>query len=106
MWVCAPKTVVKNLVLVKDVPKEKFGLSRTVNLPGQTVKVSAILDALEQVGGKEARALVQEKRDAATEKIVLGWPYRFDIGRANSLGLAGDCSLREIVEDFAASLKQ
>lgn len=39
MWVCSPETVVRNLVLVKDVPKDKFGSNRTVNLPGITITV-------------------------------------------------------------------
>lgn len=106
MWVCAPPTVVKNLVLVKDIPKEKFGMSRMVNLPGQTVKVSQILDALEKVGGKERRDLVEEKRDPVTEEIVYGWPERFDTARAKSLGLVDDCSLVELVQAYAATLKQ
>ncbi|CZR69314.1 related to nucleoside-diphosphate-sugar epimerases [Phialocephala subalpina] len=46
MWVASPKNVVKNLVAIKDVPKDKFGAAqgRTVNLPGQTVTVREILE--------------------------------------------------------------
>jgi nucleoside-diphosphate-sugar epimerase len=70
MWVCSPQTVVKNLLAIRTVPKEKFGTSRTVCLPGQTVTVKQILDALEAVGGKETRALVEKKRDTEVERIV------------------------------------
>ncbi|KAL1624722.1 hypothetical protein SLS56_007698 [Neofusicoccum ribis] len=107
MWICSPATVVKNLIAVKDIPKEKFGgLTRTVNLPGVTVKIADILEALEAVGGKEKRALVEEKVDPAIEKIVLSWPERFDISRALDLGLSQDGSLIETVKAYAASLKQ
>jgi hypothetical protein len=34
------------------------------------------LDALLEVGGKERRALVEEKYDAATDKIVQSWTPR------------------------------
>lgn len=70
MWICSPKTVVKNLVYARTVPKEKFGISRIVNLPGITVAVQDILDALETVGGKEKRALVTKQVDEKVENIV------------------------------------
>ena len=105
MWVCSPLTTVKNLVLVKDIPKEKFGWNRTINLPGQTVKVAEILDALEKVGGKEKRALVEHKPDASIEAIVGSWPERFDTSLAKKLGLVDDVSLVDLVEAFASTLK-
>lgn len=107
MWVCSPKTVVKNLVAIKDVPRDKFGKNRgrVVNLPGQTVNVGQILAALESVGGQEALSLVEEKRDPNVEAIVASWPARFDIAVAKSLGLSLDISLTEEVESFAKSLK-
>ncbi|KAM0323878.1 hypothetical protein ACHAQA_008459 [Verticillium albo-atrum] len=105
LWVCSPKTVVKNLVKVKDVLKEALGDSRIVNLPGITVTVQEILDALETVGGKEAVGLVEEKRDPAIEAIVLTWPSRFDVSRAYGLGLEPDGTVLDAVKAFAAILK-
>lgn len=109
MWVCSPATVVRNLVAVKDVPAARFeGLmpGRTVNLPGVTVRIAEILEALEEVGGKEARALVDEKVDEATERIVKSWPERFDVERAVGLGLVRDGPLIETVRAYAESLKR
>jgi len=85
MWICSPTTVVKNLVLVKDVPGEKFGLSRTTNLPGLTVTVQEILDALEEIGGKEKVALVEKKLDSKIDAIVRSWPAEFNTNRAFQL---------------------
>jgi nucleoside-diphosphate-sugar epimerase len=70
MWVCSPQTVVRNLVALRSVEKGKFGLSRVVCLPGQVVGVGKILDVLEEVGGKQARELVEKKRDEDIERIV------------------------------------
>jgi len=70
MWICSPKTVIRNLVFARTIAKEKFGLSRTVNLPGITAKVGDILDALEAVGGKEKRDLVKKQKDKKVEDIV------------------------------------
>lgn len=105
MWVCSPETVVRNLVAVKDIPKEKFGISRVLNLPGKTVTVQEILDALEKVGGVQKRALVREERDPKIEAIVGSWPARFDTSRAQNLALAEDGELEETVRRFAASEK-
>ncbi|KAF2092533.1 NAD-dependent epimerase/dehydratase [Rhizodiscina lignyota] len=105
MWVCSPKTTVKNLVLVKDIPKEKFGLNRTINLPGQTVTVAQILTALEQVGGQKALDLVERKPDEVIQRIVGSWPDKFDTSLAKSLGLVDDVSLVELVQAYAATLK-
>ncbi|KAF2475965.1 NAD(P)-binding protein [Lindgomyces ingoldianus] len=99
MWVCSPETVVRNLVAVKDVPKDRFGRNkgRVVNLPGQTVKVGEILEALEEVGGKEAVGLVEEKVDPRVEDIVASWPSRFDVSVAKGLGMVEDVSLTEVL---------
>ncbi|KAF2732659.1 NAD-dependent epimerase/dehydratase [Polyplosphaeria fusca] len=107
MWVCSPKTVVKNLVAIKDIPQDRFGKNqgRVVNLPGQTVSVGQILAALEAVGGQKALNLVEEKRDPKVEAIVASWPARFNIAVAKSLGLSLDISLAEEVESFARSMK-
>lgn len=107
MWVCSPKTVVKNLVAIKDVPKSKFGQNkgRVVNLPGQTVNVGSILEALGKVGGEKALALVEEKLDPKVEAIVASWPARFNTAMAKGLGLIEDSSLEEEVQSFAKSLK-
>jgi nucleoside-diphosphate-sugar epimerase len=107
IWMCSPATIVKNLIAIKDIPVEKFGgLTRVVNLPGVTVKLADILGALETVGGKEARALVEEKVDPVIEKIVLSWPEKFDTSKALGLGLSQDGPLIETVRAYAATLKK
>lgn len=102
MWICSPATVIKNLVLAKDIPKEAFGESRSVNLPGLKVSVQEMLDALEEVGGKERRALVEEKYDAAVDKIVQSWTPNFDTARAIQLGFVEDVPMVENIKQFAS----
>jgi nucleoside-diphosphate-sugar epimerase len=70
MWVCSPQVVIENLVRLRDVPGERLGMHRVVCLPGQTVSVRQILDALEAVGGKEKRELVEKRKDLVNEAIV------------------------------------
>lgn len=100
LWICSPYTVVKNLVYAKDVPKDAFGNSRSVNLPGIKVSVQEMLDVLEQVGGKEKRDLVEEKYDSDVDAIVQGWSPNFDISWARKLGFSEDIPLIESVKRY------
>lgn len=111
LWVCSTRTVIKNLIIARDIPAERFrevvtrGSSRIVNLPGTTVTVQEMLDTLLHVGGKEARQLVKEIPDPSVEKIVGSWPAEFDIARALDLGFAEDGDLvrtfKEYLEDYS-----
>ncbi len=104
IWICSPRTVVKNLIFARDIPKEKFPGTRIVNIPGITVTVQQMLEALRVVGGDEAVKLVEDEKDEVTERIVLSWPLRLDTSRAKMLGFAEDGpldqTLREYIEDY------
>lgn len=104
MWICSPATVIKNLIKVKEIPGGEFGGSRIVNLPGITVTVQDILDAVEQVGGEEAVRLVREEEDEALCRIVKSWWPWFDDSRAMGLGLEADGTLLDAVKAFKARL--
>lgn len=101
MWICSPYTVVKNLLHSRDIPKEAFGESRSVNLPGLKVSIQEMLDALEEIGGKERRALVEEKYDADIDKIVQTWTPDFNPARAIKLGFSEDVSMVENIRQYA-----
>lgn len=106
LWVCSTRTIIKNLIIAKTIEEERFKgqQSRVVNLPGITVTVEEMLEALKKVGGEEALGLVVEDKNIEVERIVGSWPSRFDTGLARSLGFVGDGSLevavKEYVEDY------
>jgi nucleoside-diphosphate-sugar epimerase len=104
VWICSPYTIVKNILFAREVPKEAFGDSRSVNLPGLLVTVQEMLDALEKIGGPEKRALVEEKYDADVDRIVQGWSPLFDNARARKLGFSDDIPYVENIKKFAASV--
>ncbi|QKX62031.1 uncharacterized protein TRUGW13939_09187 [Talaromyces rugulosus] len=103
VWICSPYTIVKNLLHAREVPKEAFGDSRSVNLPGLLVTVQEMLDALEKVGGAEKRALVEDKYDADIDKIVQSWSPLFDNARARQLGFSDDIPFIENIKKFAST---
>lgn len=101
IWICSTRTVIKNLMHARDIPAEKYeGDSRTVNLPGVTVSIHDMLAALKAVGGQEALDLVEDKRDAVTEKIVESWPAKYDTSRAAKLGFADDGTLEQALQEY------
>ena len=104
LWICSPRTVVKNLIHARDIPVAEFGSSRIVNLPGKTVSVREMLEALETVGGRKAVDMVEEKRDEATERIVESWPTSLDTSQATDLGFHNDEPLEQTlkanIEDY------
>ena len=71
-----------------------------MSLPGKTVSVNEMLEALEKVGGKEALDLVEEKRDEATERIVESWPTSLDTSLATDLGFRDDVSLEQTLKAY------
>ncbi|KAL8679387.1 MAG: hypothetical protein Q9186_004322 [Xanthomendoza sp. 1 TL-2023] len=107
VWICSPRTVVKNLIHARDIEPERYrGGSRVVNLPGITVSIHKMLETLKATGGQEALDLVEERIDAPTEMIVKSWPAKYDTSRAAQLGFSDDGplerTLKEYIEDYGS----
>ncbi|KAF7297150.1 ABC bile acid [Mycena indigotica] len=91
VWVASPETTIKNLIIAKDIPADRFAShSRVVYLPGFTATIREELEALETVGGKEALDLVKFKDDPVDRRLVLSWPAHFDLSYPLSLGFIQD----------------
>lgn len=104
LWLCSPRTAVSNLVHALAVPGEAVGAWRVINMPGISVTVAEMLDALEDVAGPEVRELVYEEPDPVAAQIVQSWPSDFEVSRALSLGFQPDRGFRAAVEEFRDSL--
>ncbi|KDQ49996.1 hypothetical protein JAAARDRAFT_142575 [Jaapia argillacea MUCL 33604] len=101
-WVASPSTTMKNFIISKHIPAEKFfPHTRVVCLPGFTTTIRQELEALEKVAGKEALKLVKFKDDATNRRVVSSWPARFDNSYAIGLGFAVDeGGMVPVVEQF------
>lgn len=102
MWICSPKVVVKNLVYAGNIPASRYTAykSRTVNLPGITVSVHDMLDALKAVGGESVLKLVKKVDDPKVKAIVESWPDNLQTQRAKELGFLDDQPLSDTVRDY------
>ena len=97
MWILSPERAVDALIHAMELSDEAWGWNRTLNVPGITASVGDALDVLARVGGAETAKLVRFEPDPAIERIVLGWPARFETERANRLGFRGDTDIEAII---------
>lgn len=102
MWIASPRCIVASLLHAHGLPAAAFGMNRIVSLPGLTVSVREMVEALRAVAGEEAVSRIDWQRDEAISRIVAGWKARFAPERALALGFPQDRSMREIVEAFIA----
>ncbi|MEI6837701.1 MAG: D-erythronate dehydrogenase [Alcaligenaceae bacterium] len=96
----SPDTTIAGILAVVEATREAFGGRTALNLPALTVTVGQMLEALEQVAGKDVASLVTIKPDPAIEKIVGGWPSKFDCERTHRFGLKPDASYQAIIEQY------
>ncbi|MCK2045865.1 D-erythronate dehydrogenase [Chromohalobacter moromii] len=100
LWLSSPRAVVGNLRHALQLDGDALGEWRTLNLPGITVTVTQLLDALERQAGAETRALVDFEPDAAIDKIVASWPGGLDIERPLSLGFQADVDVDTVIHAY------
>jgi nucleoside-diphosphate-sugar epimerase len=100
LWIHSPGKVVENFIHAAHIPAQAFKNNRVVNLPGLTVTVKDMVDALASVAGKETADLIDWEPDAFIQSIVLTIPREFDTKKAMALGFHGDESLPDIIKEF------
>ncbi len=105
LWVTSPRAAVAALIHAHELSPTAWqaGGGRALNLPGLSVTVAQMLEALREVGGADAAARVRFEPDAGIESIVGGWPARFDTRRAQALGFTGEADFAAVVRAYAAA---
>ena len=98
--VSSPARTVDGLIAVYEASREAFGGRTALNLPALNVRVSEMLDALEQVAGSAVRARVRFERDERIAGIVANWPIGASAARAARLGLLAHDNFADIVRQY------
>ena len=106
VWITSPRYAGAGLIAAYSTPQERWGSRIAVNLPGLSVRVSEMRDALRRKAGDAVAARVRVAVDDTISRIVGGWPWRFDTARARALGLAGPANMDEIVAEYVADYPQ
>jgi nucleoside-diphosphate-sugar epimerase len=98
--VSSPQRTVEGLIAVYEPSREAFGGRTALNLPALNVRVSEMLDALEQVAGSAVRSRVRFERDERIAGIVANWPAAASAARAARLGLFAHDNFADIVRQY------
>ena len=100
VWILSPRKVVECFLHAEELPAESWGPSRAVALPGLTVSLTDMVEALREIGGDKVVNRIRWEPDPDVERVVYGWPVRFAPRRALEMGFQADSNIHEIVEAF------
>ncbi|KAI0413944.1 putative nucleoside-diphosphate-sugar epimerase [Xylaria grammica] len=104
-WMCSPKTLVYNILVALKLPRDSLAPHRrAINMPGFAVTVQDMLDALEEVGGKDKLAFVREEEVPELRNVLYSWADDFDNSLGLSLGMKQDTSFKNSVRDYVETL--
>jgi nucleoside-diphosphate-sugar epimerase len=100
MALASPRRVVAALAQALDLPGEALGANRSLQLPGFSVAVGAMAEAVRRAGGEAAHARIRWQPDPAIAAIIGSWPRALAAARAEALGFAADADIDEAVAAF------
>jgi len=102
MCLLSPRKVVQAFVHAQAIAAANLGWTRVVQLPGITLSVGQMLEALQEVAGANVVRRVQFEPDSRIQKIIDGWPTAFGAERALALGFTADQSMQSVIRAFIA----
>ena len=100
MALASPRSVVAALHHAHELPGETFGANRSLQLPGFSVAVGEMTQAVRRAGGEAAYSRIRWQHDPEIEAIVAGWPKALAAPRAKALGFTADANIDAAVEAF------
>lgn len=100
MWLSSPRRAVDNLIVAHEAPASAFAHTRSINVPGISTSVDAMLASLRRVAGDAVADRVSFREDAAIDRIVRTWPVNFDTAFARSLGMGADADFDAIIRQY------
>ncbi|HWD57019.1 MAG TPA: D-erythronate dehydrogenase [Stellaceae bacterium] len=100
MALASPRRIVASLAHALDIPEEAIGQNRTLQLPGYSVSVGEMAEALRRAGGETAYRRLAWQPDATIQAIVGSWPRELSAPRAEALGFQPDAGIDEAVQFF------
>ena len=100
MALASPRRIVAGLVHALDLPSGALGASRSLQLPGFSVSVGEMAEALRRAGGEEAYRRIRWEPDPQIQAIISSWPQMLAAPRAEALGFGRDSGIDEVVSAF------
>ncbi|KAI1165347.1 hypothetical protein F5B18DRAFT_649831 [Nemania serpens] len=106
-FLCSPSSLQENLYRVLHMDTNKLPKHiRHINVPGVSVSIQELMDALAKHGGEDKLKLLKEETIPDLERILRSWSPDFDTSTPLRLGLTKDDSGDSIVKEYIDSLKK
>ena len=102
VWLLSPGRCIESFIHAHETASSAWGMSRVLNLPGITVPVEGMIDAMRRVAGDAAARRVVFKPDERIQKIVAGWPVKFRTPRALDMGFRPDADVDSVIRAYIA----
>lgn len=102
LWLMSPMQAINNLILGHELPGARLNEGRVINLPGLSITVAEMIDALRRTAGDEVAGRIRLESDPAIERIVASWPGSFTARYAKSLGFTADHDFADVIGQFIA----
>jgi D-erythronate 2-dehydrogenase len=96
-WHASPRAAVGFLIHGAELDAKELGPRINLTMPGICCTVGEQIAALRRIAGDRAVARIRRAPDPLVQRIVAGWPGRFDAKRAGALGFKAEASFDEII---------
>jgi D-erythronate 2-dehydrogenase len=96
-WHASPRSAVGFLLHAAALSRAQLGDRVNLTMPGVCCTVGEQIAALKRVAGDKVASRIRRAPDALVERIVAGWPRRFDARRAVALGFKVEATFDDII---------
>jgi len=96
-WHASPRSAVGFLIHAAGLTRAQLGDRINLTMPGVCCTVGEQIEALKRVAGTKVVARIRRAPDELVERIVAGWPSRFDARRSVALGFKVEATFDDII---------
>jgi nucleoside-diphosphate-sugar epimerase len=96
-WHASPRSAVGFLIHAAGLTRTQLGDRVNLTMPGVCCTVGEQIAALRRIAGDKVAARIRREPDALVERIVAGWPRRFEARRSIALGFKVEATFDDII---------
>ena len=96
-WHASPRSAVGFLIHAAGLKRAQLGDRINLTMPGVCCTVGEQIAALRRIAGDKVAARIRRAPDELVERIVAGWPRRFDARRGLALGFKVEATFDDII---------
>lgn len=100
LWLMSPAQAIRNLIHGHELGSEQLTEGRVINMPGLSITVERMIDALRQTAGAPVAERIRLEPNQAIERIVGSWPGAFSATYSRDLGFTADERFTDVIEQF------